>query len=143
MRDYCDVTLLNLAIRPISVPSPEDKQAFANDRHSPRGPKLADLRLDLDTPQWRSSVWNKATSHLVAEEFIKEDEYECKNEKLVRKAFMSHLAQLRNRFIAQLRAQLPPDDAVELELVQAAKHLRRENRRQAVSPFIPSAYMHH
>ncbi|KAF4579453.1 hypothetical protein EYR40_000378 [Pleurotus pulmonarius] len=132
MRDYCDITLLNLATRPIAVPSPEDKQAFTNDRHSPHGPKLADLRLDLDTTQWRSSVWNKAASHLVANEFIKEDEYECKNVKLVRKAFMSHLAQLRNRFVTQLRAQLPPDDAVELELVQAAKHLRRENRRRAL-----------
>lgn len=135
MRDYCDITLLNLATRPIAVPSPEDKQAFTNDRHSLHGPKLADLRLDLDTTQWQSSVWNKAASHLVANEFIKEDEYECKNVKLVRKAFMSHLAQLRNRFVTQLRAQLPPDDAVELELVQAAKHLRRENRRRAVSLF--------
>ncbi|KAJ8692150.1 hypothetical protein PTI98_009488 [Pleurotus ostreatus] len=130
MRDYCDITLLNLAERPIAVPTPRQIDDFANNKQD--GPRLEAFCLDLDTTRWRSSLWNKAASVLVAEEFIKEDEYECKNKKLVRKAFMTHLAQLRNRFLASAHAALPPDEATTLELARAAKKLRQENRRRAL-----------
>lgn len=113
------------------MPTPRQIEDFANNKQD--GPRLEAFCLDLDTTRWRSSPWNKAASVLVAEEFIKEDEYECKNKKLVRKAFMAHLAQLRNRFLASARAALPPDEATTLELARAAKKLRQENRRRAVS----------
>lgn len=134
MREYCDLTLLKLTRvdpSPLITPTADEIEEFRRDPRLNPGPDLASLRLDLKSTNWESSTWNRAAADLIADQFVQEDEYQCKNKKMAREAFTKHLRQLKDRYRRQ-EWQRTNDKEAEVNEARSLRNLRRTNRRRSV-----------
>ncbi|KAF7426620.1 hypothetical protein PC9H_008989 [Pleurotus ostreatus] len=134
LRDYCDMTLLQLTKvdpRPLTTPTADEIEKFRRDPRLAPGPDLASLRLDLKSTNWESSVWNLAAADMIADEFVQDEEYQCKNKRMVREAFRKHLRQLRDRYRRQ-EWQRTNDKEAEVNEARSLRNLRRSNRRRSL-----------
>ncbi len=131
------MTLLQLTKvdpRPLTTPTADEIEKFRRDPRLAPGPDLASLRLDLESTNWESSVWNLAAADMIADQFVQDEEYQCKNKRMVREAFKKHLRQLRDRYRRQ-EWQRTNDKEAEVNEARSLRNLRRSNRRRSVSLF--------
>ncbi|KAF8870421.1 hypothetical protein BD779DRAFT_1455421, partial [Infundibulicybe gibba] len=122
--------LMNLYTSPIKVVSPENADRFAHTKRERDGPMLDDLHLDLTGSL--ASPWNKRAAALLAQRFVADPEFSCKDRKRVEAAFRAHLPTLRERYRKGLREERGDNDEYEQELRDKRRKKSRENRRRSL-----------
>jgi hypothetical protein len=113
----------------IESASREVVEAYNRNPQSQQGPTLDNFVLDLES-KGKASAWNKLAAAIFAEEFIRQQKYECQDEDEIRDAFMSHLSQLKNQYT---RYKMGPGKSA--ELAEQEMHAARLSRRRNVRPF--------
>ena len=108
-------------IAPIETASPAQVARFYKTGRDKHGPTKRDFKLLLDTEGFASDAfkkgfstpWNERAADVFTKSFMKSKEYECQDEELIKKQFLTHVIQLKaqyKRYVALTDA--PSDSAV-------------------------------
>jgi hypothetical protein len=114
-----------LNIATICSATSEMVQRFSRTQNKKHGPTINDFRLDF-TGSGLASAWNKHAAVLFSEHFLSLNKYSCRDEDLIRKAFMTHLIQLKVQYKNFVNGQEKDAESLEREM-QNARVARRRN----------------
>lgn len=125
--------------RPVAFATEPEVKQFARTKKQEHGTSLENFRLDLEAV---ASPWNKRAATVFAEGFLEDEEFSCKDHKLIVKTFMRHLPTLRERY---RRCNDDEDEESAMTqkdgIIDKARTMRRRNVGSPIHIF-PQADIH-
>ena len=98
---------------------------FTRTHRRRHGPSIDDFRLDLDS-KGLASAWNKHAAVIFSDYFLSLGKYTCSDKGLIRKAFMTHLIQLKMQYKKFVNGQAQDAEDYERDM-RNARLARRRN----------------
>lgn len=128
---YLAQELLKRPEEPLKVPERSQLRAFAKQVDGAIGPQIDPFILDLGS-KGLASAWNTKAISLFTEEFLKRNEFPCKDPARISTAFKTHLITLKTHYDDQVIASTM-DERRRIEGLDKLKRGALYQRRMTVS----------